>query len=53
MLVSASSSWEISIEAALGVLSVPDGSREELRQQGSTGPPITVEDAPEVVPQPG
>ena len=44
VLVSAASSWEISIKAALGKLSVPDGLREELRQQGFTELPITVED---------
>ncbi|GAB7189624.1 type II toxin-antitoxin system VapC family toxin [Kineococcus sp. NUM-3379] len=44
VLVSAASSWEISIKAALGKLTVPDGLREELRQQGFTELPVTVED---------
>lgn len=35
VFVSAASAWEMSIEAALGELTVPDGLREELQQRGS------------------
>ncbi|NAZ74841.1 PIN domain-containing protein [Kineococcus sp. T13] len=44
VLVSAASAWEMSIKAALGKLSAPDGLREELQQQGFTELPVTVED---------
>ncbi|WP_337061510.1 type II toxin-antitoxin system VapC family toxin [Kineococcus sp. G2] len=44
VLVSAASAWEMSIKAALGKLTAPDGLREELRQQGFTELPVTVDD---------
>lgn len=44
VFVSAASAWEMSIKAALGKLTAPDGLREELRQQGLTELPITVDD---------
>ena len=44
VFVSAASAWEMSIKAALGKLTVPDGLPEELRRQGFTELPITVED---------
>ena len=42
--VSAASAWEMSIKAALGKLTVPEGLRAELREQGFTELPVTVED---------
>ena len=44
VFVSAASAWEMSIEAALGELTSPDGLREELQQQGFTELPVTVDD---------
>jgi PIN domain nuclease of toxin-antitoxin system len=44
VLVSAASAWEMSIMAALGKLTAPDGLREELEQQGFTELPVTVDD---------
>ncbi|WP_432543463.1 type II toxin-antitoxin system VapC family toxin [Kineococcus sp. SYSU DK002] len=44
VFVSAASAWEMSIKAALGKLTAPDGLREELQQQGFTELPITVDD---------
>ena len=44
VLVSAASAWEVSIKAALGKLTVPEGLRAELREQGFTELPVTVED---------
>ena len=44
VFVSAASAWEMSIKAALGKLTVPDGLREELQQQGFTELPVTVDD---------
>jgi PIN domain nuclease of toxin-antitoxin system len=44
VFVSAASAWEMSIEAALGKLTAPDGLREEMEQQGFTELPITVDD---------
>ncbi|WP_432512233.1 type II toxin-antitoxin system VapC family toxin [Kineococcus sp. SYSU DK001] len=44
VFVSAASAWEMSVKAALGKLTVPDGLREELQQQGFTELPVTVED---------
>ncbi|PRY18571.1 type II toxin-antitoxin system VapC family toxin [Kineococcus rhizosphaerae] len=44
VFVSAASAWEMSIKAALGKLTVPDGLREELEQQGFTELPVTVDD---------
>lgn len=44
VFVSAASAWEMSIKAALGKLTVPDGLREELDRQGFTELPVTVDD---------
>ncbi|WP_432523209.1 type II toxin-antitoxin system VapC family toxin [Kineococcus sp. SYSU DK006] len=44
VFVSAASAWEMSIKAALGKLTAPDGLREELQQQGFTELPVTVDD---------
>ena len=44
VLVSAASAWEMSIKAALGKLTVPEGLREELQQQGFTELAVTVDD---------
>ncbi|MGI4895985.1 MAG: type II toxin-antitoxin system VapC family toxin [Janthinobacterium lividum] len=44
VLVSAATAWEMSIKAALGKLTVPEDLRGELRQQGFTELPVTVED---------
>ncbi|NIZ90769.1 type II toxin-antitoxin system VapC family toxin [Kineococcus rubinsiae] len=44
VLVSAATAWEMSIEAALGKLTAPDGLREELQRQGFTELAVTVED---------
>ncbi|MEZ0491676.1 type II toxin-antitoxin system VapC family toxin [Kineococcus sp. TBRC 1896] len=44
VFVSAASAWEMSIKAALGKLTVPDGLREELQQQGFSELPVTVDD---------
>lgn len=44
VFVSAASAWEMSIKAALGKLTVPDGLREELEQQGFSELPVTVDD---------
>lgn len=44
VFVSAASAWEMSIKAALGKLTVPDGLREELERQGFTELPVTVAD---------
>nr|WP_246315134.1 type II toxin-antitoxin system VapC family toxin [Kineococcus aurantiacus] len=44
VFVSAASAWEMSIEAALGELTVPDGLREELQQRGFSELPVTVDD---------
>jgi PIN domain nuclease of toxin-antitoxin system len=44
VFVSAASAWEMSIEAALGKLTAPDGLREEMEQQGFTELPVTVDD---------
>ena len=44
VLVSAASAWEVSIKAALGKVTVPEGLRAELREQGFTELPVTVED---------
>ncbi|WP_336923443.1 type II toxin-antitoxin system VapC family toxin [Aquipuribacter sp. SD81] len=44
VLVSAASAWEIAIKAALGKVVVPDGLHDELREQGFTELPVTVDD---------
>ncbi|WP_432489702.1 type II toxin-antitoxin system VapC family toxin [Kineococcus sp. SYSU DK018] len=44
VFVSAASAWEMSIKAALGKLTVPDGLHEELERQGFTELPVTVDD---------
>jgi PIN domain nuclease of toxin-antitoxin system len=44
VFVSSASAWEISIKAAQGKLTVPEGLYEELEQQGFTELPITVDD---------
>ena len=44
VLVSAASAWEMSIEAALGKLTTPEGLREELQRQGFTELPVTADD---------
>ncbi|GIG27785.1 type II toxin-antitoxin system VapC family toxin [Cellulomonas marina] len=44
VLVSAVSAWEISMEAALGRLEVPDGLAQQLEEQGFTPLTISVED---------
>ena len=42
--VAATTVWEMSIKAALGKLTVPEGLREELQQQGFTELAVTVDD---------
>jgi len=42
--VSAASAWEMSIKAAFGKLSVPDGLAVEIERQGFDVVPITVDD---------
>lgn len=44
VFVSAASAWEMSIKAALGKLTAPDGLREELEQQDFTELPVTLDD---------
>ncbi|WP_432570849.1 type II toxin-antitoxin system VapC family toxin [Kineococcus sp. SYSU DK005] len=44
VFVSAASAWEMSIKAALGKLTAPDGLREEMERQGFTELPVTVDD---------
>ncbi len=44
VFVSAASAWEMSIKAALGRLEMPEGLREQLRDEGFSELPVTVED---------
>ena len=44
VFVSAASAWELSIKAALGKVTIPDGLREELEQQGFKELAVTLED---------
>jgi len=44
VFVSAASAWELSIKAALGKVTIPDGLREELEQQDFKELAVTLED---------
>lgn len=44
VFVSSASAWEMSIKAAVGKLTLPDGLREQLQQQGFRKLPVTVDD---------
>jgi PIN domain nuclease of toxin-antitoxin system len=44
VFVSAASTWEMSIKSAVGKLTLPDGLREQLQQQGFRELPVTVDD---------
>ena len=44
VFVSAASAWELSIKAALGKVTIPDGLREELEQQNFKELAVTLED---------